>query len=1429
MLSRIVAYSLKNKLMVMAVVVAVIIAGINALLNINLNAVPDITNNQVQIVTSSPTLASKEVEQYITTPVEMAMSNLPEVEEVRSISRYGLSVVTIVFNENLEILTARQYVKEQLDIVRGDIDPSIGKPELMPITTGLGEVYQYVLSVDEKYKDRYDLMELRTIHDWIVKRQLAGIEGVIEISSFGGLLKQYEVAVHPEKMELFQLDFNSIEEALVNNNEGVGGSYIEHENNAFYLRSDGRINSLSDIEDILVTTTDDGPILIKDIAEVRFGAPKRFGAMTIDGKGEVVGGITLMLKDASSSKTINNIHERIDMVQKSLPPGLSIYPYLDRSVLIGKTIKTVTTNLIEGGLIVVFVLVLFLGNIRAGLIVASVIPLAMLFTFIMMQLFGVSANLMSLGAIDFGIVVDGAVIVVEGVLHAIMLGHVGKTLKGKDISSIINTSTKHIYKSAAFGVLIILVVFVPIMTLKGIEGKMFKPMAMTISFAVFGALLLSLTYVPVMVSLVLGGKYSEKKNLSDKLVERLQNWYKPVLNSALKLPVLVIAFSLMLLGITGVVFSNMGGEFIPTLEEGDLAMQLSVPPGSSLETSIRKTTEAEKILKDNFPEVKHVVSKIGTAEVPTDPMAIEDADVMIILKERDEWTSASNREDLIALMKDKLESMDSASFEFTQPIQLRFNELMTGAKSDIVIKISGENTDSLKRIADRISARIINVDGAGDVKVEQTDGLPQLNIKILRDRLNIYSVDVREVNNLIKTAYAGSEAGVVYEEERKFDIMMRIDQRSMRTINLGQLQVKNRHGEMISLGQLVKLEYQTAPMQISREDAKRMIKIGVNVRNRDVSSLVEEMRGIIDSEIKLPPGYTIYYGGQFENMQNAMDRLIIVVPVALLLIFILLYSAFNSLTKAGIIFFAVPLSAIGGVFALYARGLPFSISAAIGFIALFGVAVLNGLVMISEFNRLQEESNLSLKELIVRGASTRLRPVLMTAMVASLGFLPMALSESNGAEVQRPLATVVIGGLISATFLTLVVLPALYYLINRGKRMGKTTVLTVLMLGAVQSFAQTDSNKVYSYAELLHVSTKFGLQIEENKKTIQVLEMEARQKVNVSPMDVGFQYGQMNDAQQDIYVEADQNLSDFWKHKHLRNYAKVNTEVYREKQQLDGKMNTFALNREFFAYRMSIDIIALYDRVDSVMSTIERSVNSKYIHGGMTKIDYEMFNNAIATIRNAKQSWYNNAVIAKQNVCELTGINFSDSIDVSQIPQFNNPSFDTSNNWYSSYYMRQESLLDAQRKLIKAQYNPDISLGYFHQSFNRRFNFNGIKLGVIVPIFNQGKHVALEKVEAERNLVTAQKAILDKQWFNRYESNLDKLKSIESFLENNEEKRGDISAQLGEVELLTSSGELSMLELHTYVQSSIETHTIYIIKENEKLQIKIENELIKSK
>ena len=834
-------------------------------------------------------------------------------------------------------------------------------------------------------------------------------------------------------MAALQITIGDVFEALSNNNQNTGGSYIEKKDRAYYIRSEGMISSLKDIGKIVVTNRGGMPVHISDIGDVDFGAPKRFGAMTMDGDGECVGGIAMMLKGANANVVTKTLEERVAKVQKMLPEGVTIEPYLNRSELVNRNISTVVYNLIEGAIIVFLVLIIFLGNVRAGMIVASVIPLAMMFGFILMRIFGVSANLMSLGAIDFGIVVDGSIVILEGILaHLYTKRLSNRVLSAHEMEEEVEKGASKVVKSSTFAVLIILIVFFPILTLTGIEGKYFTPMAQTLVFCIIGALLLSLTYVPMMAALFLKKEISLKPTFADRFFAWLTSYYSKALKACVARPWPTVGAAFALLAASLLLFTRLGAEFIPTLDEGDFAMQMTLPPGSSLTSSINMSLKAEKILKKEFPEVRHVVAKIGTAEVPTDPMSVEDADVMIVMKPFKEWTSASSRAEMVDKMKAALDTIQGAEFNFSQPIQLRFNELMTGAKADIAIKLYGEDMGELYAKANEVAEYVKKVPGASDVIVEQTMGLPQLVVDYDRTRIARYGIDIQQLNDIIRTAYAGETAGVVFENERRFDLVVRLDDTKVSDLDLNRLHVKTCDGYQIPVSEVATIRLVNGPLQVNRDAAKRRIVIGVNVRNADIQKVVSEISDVLDRNIKLKPGYYFEYGGQFENLQNAIRTLSVVIPIALMLILLLLFFAFRSITYSLVVFTTVPLSLIGGIAALWVRGLPFSISAGVGFIALFGVAVLNGILMINHFNDLKAKGRYGMctDKVISNGCRHLLRPVFLTGLVASLGFVPMAIATSAGAEVQRPLATVVIGGLIVSTVLTLVIIPVFYRIVN---------------------------------------------------------------------------------------------------------------------------------------------------------------------------------------------------------------------------------------------------------------------------------------------------------------------------------------------------------------------------------------------------------------
>ncbi len=1057
MFQKLITYSIRHKLVIGVLSIALAIWGVWSLVHLPFDSTPDITDNQVQVITQAPSLGAQEVEQYVTTPVEMALANIPRIQERRSISRSGLSVITLVFDDNADIYWARSQVSQVVEQLEKEL-PKNTETEMGPIATGLGEIYHYTVRAKKGYEDKYSLTDLRTLQDWIVRKQLSGTPGVAEVSGWGGYVKQYEVAINTDQLNANGISVSEIFDALQRNNANTGGSYIEQNSNQYYIRGIGVVKSLEDVGNITVKTVNGTPIKVSDVAKVQLGHATRFGAVTRNGEGEVVAGIAIMLKGENFQEVIKNVKERIYQIQKSLPEGVVIEPFIDRTNLVDRVEGTIARNLIEGGLIVIFVLVIFLGNWRAGLVVASVIPLSMLFAFGMMKTFGIDGNLMSLGAIDFGMIVDSAVIIVEAVVTHINTGHFSQpevraaylaqcqnggaatpfALTQKQMDEEVHFSASRIRQSAAFGEIIIMIVYIPLMTLVGIEGKMFRPMALTVFFAILGAFILSLTYVPMASSLMLSRKVHTRKTFSDRVIEKLQAWYRPVLDWVLARNRDVITGAVALFCVSVVGFKYLGGEFIPSLEEGDFAVEMSMSQGTSLSQMVESCTKAEKLLKKEYPEIKQVVSRIGSAEIPTDPMPVERADIMIALKPKAEWTSAKTTPELMEKMEETLSAIPGLEAEISQPIQMRNNELLTGIKQDVAIKIFGDDLDVLTQQAGKVKKMIEDVPGVSGIFVEEVAGLPQIQVKYNHEKMAAYGVSVDDISEILETTFAGAVAGSLYEGDKKFDIVLRMDPSQRNVESLEQLSIPLKDGTNIPLSQVADIDYSPAPAQVSHEDGARRIYVGFNVKGRDVQSTVEDIQEILDEKLKLPEGYYYNYGGEFENLQSATNRLMVVIPIALVIILLLLYATVKNVRESLFVFSAIPLAAIGGVWALWLRGMPFSISAGVGFIALFGVAVLNGIVLIGQMNQMQREektadklaASIGVTELIhhriIESCMVRLRPVLMTALVASMGFLPMALSQGDGAEVQRPLATVVIGGLITSTLLTLLVLPAIY-------------------------------------------------------------------------------------------------------------------------------------------------------------------------------------------------------------------------------------------------------------------------------------------------------------------------------------------------------------------------------------------------------------------
>lgn len=1018
MVDKIILFAARQPFMVVLGVLALIGGGIIALSKLPIDAVPDITSNQVQIFTVANALAPQEIERLVSYPIEVAMQNLPDVEEVRSVSKFGLSAVTVVFEDGVDIYFARQLVSQKVQEAKSDLPPGIPEPELGPVSTGLGEIYQY-----EVVGEGYTPMELRTIQDWIIKRQLAGTPGLAEVNTFGGELKQYQVLIDPQKLLKYDLSLRNVIEAVANNNANAPGAYIEHKQEQYIVVGVGLARTMPDIGNIIVKSEGGVPIFVRDVATIDVGAAIRQGAVTINGTSEIVSGITMMLQGENAREVVTRVKEKMVYIQETLPPGVKIIPFYDRSELVNRAIKTVYTNLTEGALLVILILFLLLMNLRGGFIVASVIPLSMLFAVIMMKVTGVSGNLMSLGAIDFGIIVDGAVVLIENAIRKLHERQHSPTLTASEtVHQTLIGSFLEVGRPILFGVAIIIIVYLPLLTLQGIEGRMFKPMAYTVVYAIAGALFLTFTYVPVVSMFLLKKKITERESPIVSFLKPL--YYKTLLFAMRRKPVVVGGAIAVFIGAI-LLFTRLGGEFIPTLDEGDILIELRRLPSISFTESIHTAQMLEAELK-SIPEVINVVSKTGRPEIANDPMSIHQSDVYIRMKPREDWTTVKTKDEMIAVMTQKMNSIPGIGGGFSQPIEMRFNELIAGVRSDVGVKIFGEDLTTLGKIGDDVFSIVQATPGSADARVQQTEGLPQLQIVIDRNKIARFGINVADVNILIQTALAGTEVGRIYEGEKQFDLVVKFQRESRSDIEaIKNLLVPTVNEEKVRLGDIADFVMLEGPAEITHSAGRRYLVVESNVRERDIESFVQDIQKAIREKVKLPPGYAIAYGGEFENLERARARLTIVVPVSLFLIFLLLFASVHSVRQALIILSAIPLAVVGGIVALWVRDMPFSISAGVGFIALFGVAVLNGLVMLSYYNKLIQEG-MNVRDAVIKGSEIRLRPVITTALVASLGFIPMALSTSAGAEVQRPLATVVIGGLITSTLLTLVVLPVIF-------------------------------------------------------------------------------------------------------------------------------------------------------------------------------------------------------------------------------------------------------------------------------------------------------------------------------------------------------------------------------------------------------------------
>ena len=1332
MLNRIIEFAIKNKLIVGLFTIALIIYGSFELTKLPIDAVPDITNNQVQIITTAPSYGATDIERLVTFPVEQANSNISGIKEIRSYSRFGLSLVTLVFNDDVDVYWARQQVAERLLVVQEQIPKGIGKPEMGPISTGLGEIYQYAVKAKKGYEKRYDITELRTIQDWVVRRQLLGVKGVAEVSSFGGKLKQYQVTIDPNKLVAHKITISEIFDALENNNQNTGGAYIEKQATVQYIRTEGLIGGKEDIENIVVRNNEGStPLLIRDVANVEIGFATRYGALTFNDEGEVSGAIVMMLKGANSNVVIDNIKAKIEQIQETLPEGVEIVPFLDRTSMVNNAIKTVETNLLEGALIVVFVLVIFLGNLRAGFIVASVIPLSMLFAIIMMNIFGVSGNLMSLGALDFGLIVDGAVIIVEAVMH--QLGHSKKFagisfLKQDQMDLEVKSASSKMMNSAVFGQIIILIVYLPIFSLQGIEGKMFKPMAQTVAFALLGAFILSLTYIPMMSSLFLSKKIKTEPNISDKAMAKVENRYEKLLQKVLGFPKTVIAIVLGLFVTAVVILANLGGEFIPSIEEGDYAVETRVLSGSNLNTSIENIQKVAGILKARFPEVKNIVTKIGSSEVPTEPLPMDMGDMIINLKPKKEWTSAKTFDELSEKMGEAASEVPGVTTSFQFPVQMRFNELMTGARQDVVCKIFGEDFDTLAVYSKKPGNLVRTVKGATELYVEQISGTPQIVIQYNRAAIAQYGLTIADINRNVNTAFAGQSTGLVFEGEKRFDLVVRLQNDKRRDIkDVQNLLIPTPNGNQIPLSQVADVALVNSPSQIQREDTKRRILVGFNVSGRDVESIVTELQEKVKAEIKLPTGYTVTYGGSFENLNEAKSRLMVAVPVSLILIFLLLYFAFGSIKYGLLIYTAIPLSAIGGIFLLAMRGLPFSISAGVGFIALFGIAVLNGIVLVAEFNNIKKTGEQDMKKIVLKGTKTRLRPVLMTAFVASLGFLPMAISNGAGASVQRPLATVVIGGLMIATLLTLFVLPILYVSFEKGlllrKKLPKVATMILVLIGF--SVSSANAQEPITLSAALDSLYKNNISLKSSQLKADYSQQLSKTATTIAPLNVNGEYGKFNSNLVDNRLSVNQSFS-------LPNvYARQKDKFLEEwktslmQKELSKAELTKATTQIFYDLVVLEQLQQLYLQADSSYKKLKQLAELRLKSGESSLLEKASAENQLLQVNTKLKNLQIQELLLQQQLAFLlnTDLQLKPKAKELKVKSMFTDTLTWANHPLIKLQQQEEKAALATTKMEQAKLLPEFNVGYNNTTlrddvnFTQSDRFQSFQLGLSIPLF----------------------------------------------------------------------------------------------------------------
>lgn len=1439
MLDKLIGFSIRNKLIVGLLTLGLAAWGLVSMYRIPVNSMPDVTSNQVSVITLSQNLSAEEVEQLITYPIELSLSNLPGVKEIRSTSRFGLSNITVVFKDDMGIYKPRQVIQEKLSKVKNKLPDDAQEPFLAPISTGLGEIYQYVLTTEEGYDSVYTARDLRTIQDWTVKRRMALTPGVAAVNSFGGDLKEYEVRIDPDRLNSMDVTISELFRALKGNNQNSGSAYIQKNNKAYYIRAEGLIKNKKEIRQTVVKTVDGDPMTVGDVAEVQIGHAKKYGAMTMNGIGEQVGGIVMMLRGANSKEVITNVKERIEKIREILPEGVKIKPFLDRSKLIDRAISTVATNLIEGGLIVIFVLVILLGSWRSGIIVGSVVPLSLLFAFIMMQFTGVRASLLSLGAIDFGIIVDGAVILTEYLVfkisqHSSELSRLTGREYRKRKDEIAQSTASEIMRSVLFGILIILVVFVPILTLTGVEGKMFKPMALTFGYAITGALLLCLTYVPMMGALLLKPHSPDKKTWGDRIMNGLYKAYSPVQGFSLRYRWLTLLLVLLLLGITYYRFGQMGANFIPTLREGDLVVDVNMDPSTSLERSKEVSSMLEKELL-KFPEVTMAISRIGASEIPTDPHGLAKFHTYVSLKPHEQWKSASTLEGLQQKLDSALQVVPGAMTQINQPIQLRFNEMLTGMYQDIGVKLFGNDLDVLWNKANEAAGIIRQVDGASGVKVEQIAGLPQFKIDYDREEMAQYGLKIEKLNNIVKAISAGSKQGVIFEGEQRYSLDVKFDTTSQKNLEaIRNTMVSTPSGQKIPFKEVAAIEYSEGPAQISRDNTYRRITVGLNARGRDTESLVKEIQGKLDQQMQLPSGYYFEYGGDFENLRKAKKRLTIVVPVALLLILILLFFSLRSIKQALMIFIVVPLSAVGGVWILVMRDMTFSISGGIGFIVLFGVAVLDGSVLMNAFNKLKAEGVTDPRQRAIEGTKERFRQVILVSTVAICGFLPMATAVSTGASIQRPLSTVVIGGLISTAILTLVVLPVVYTLVEERSKDGRSVpggsgasaVLLLIGLNFLPSLANGQEKSEapeppYTLEEALKLGKEQNPGLQADRKRV-----ERRKELEKSTPDLGrvepfyrtqevgaigeegppFNSSAFGVEQEDIafptvYIQRGKE-------------RKARTRASKERAALSERKLRRRITESYFRVTYRRSRLQLLKRMDSLLKNMRKAAEVRYKTGAATKLEQVSAIGKYEKVRLQKEKAQQELAQARQKLARWMNADSTVRVAMDSLEKYEpGLSLDSAQIRDHPVLRHQKARVDVarrQHKVEKNQWLPSFSLEYGNGTIGTT-PFNSFRVSVGIPLWFWTRKSQVRASKLEQQVRKDEKRDLRLKLMDHYQQALRNLQKNQEELRYYRKEGLEISDELlRKAQKSYEAGDIDYLEQVQFLEQGIRMRIRYL-------------------